>query len=196
MMIGYERVSTVGQSFDGQTQALKAAGCEEIFSDRASGASSARPQLREALRHLRAGDVLVVWKLDRLGRSLPHLVDVLADLDKRGVQFRSINEGFDTSTAAGRLLFHVAGAFAQFERDQIRERTLLGQAAARAAGKRGGRKSQVTPAKRREAARLLAEGVSVYETAGRIGVSRQALYRAMPDDIAAARDRGAGGTGD
>lgn len=187
MLIGYARVSTVGQNDVGQIEALRAAGCERIYTDKASGASTARPLLREALDQLRTGDTLVVWRLDRLGRSLPHLVDVLADLDGRGVQFRSLSEGMDTSTAAGRLLFHVAGAFAQFERDSIRERTMLGQAAARAAGRHGGRKSQVTAAKRRRAERLLGERMSVREIAAQLGVTRQSLYRAMPGEIAAAR---------
>src|ERR1700730_5068304 len=138
MQLGYARISTGEQTLDLQLDALNAAGCGKLFTDTASGAKTERPGLTEALSHLRAGDVLVVWRLDRLGRSLRHLIDTLTDLDKRGIGFKSLTESIDTTTPGGRLIFHIFGSLAEFERDLIRERTNAGLAAARARGRRGG----------------------------------------------------------
>lgn len=178
-LVGYARVSTADQDPALQVRALEAAGCSRVFIDQASGAVRDRPQLAEALRYVRPGDVLVVWKLDRLGRSLRHLLDVVADLGGRDVGFRSLTEQLDTTTPAGRMLFAVVGALAEFERDLIRERTLAGLAAARANGRRGGRPSTVSTAQLRQARRLLAEGSTQTEAAASVGVSRTALYRAL-----------------
>lgn len=139
MRIGYARVSTTEQNLDLQTDALRQAGCEKIYTDTVSGASEDRPGLATALEVLRAGDTLVVWKLDRLGRSLPHLVKAVNDLKAKGVGFQSLQEQIDTTSGVGKLIFHVFAALAEFERDLIRERTKAGLAAARARGKRGGR---------------------------------------------------------
>lgn len=133
-MFGYARVSTDEQNPALQFDALKRAGCGRIFTEYASGARTNRPALEEVLRLLRSGDTLVTWKLDRLGRSLSHLISLVAELDSRGVAFRSLSEAIDTGTASGRLLFHVMGALAEFERALISERTRAGMAAARARG--------------------------------------------------------------
>ena len=178
-LVGYARVSTADQDPRLQVQALERAGCARVLVDQASGATTSRPQLDEALRYLRPGDTLVVWKLDRLGRSLRHLLEVVADLGARDVGFRSLTEQLDTTTPAGRMLFAVVGALAEFERDLIRERTLAGLAAARANGRRGGRTSTVSASQLRTARRLLEEGSTQVEAAGAVGVSRTALYRAL-----------------
>src|SRR3954467_3250206 len=138
MRIGYARVSTLDQNLDLQEDALKAAGCEKIYTDKAGGTRAERPGLERALADLRAGDRLVVWKLDRLGRSLRHLIETVTALRDRGVGFQSVQEAIDTTTSGGKLIFHVFGALAEFERDIIRERTLAGLAAARARGREGG----------------------------------------------------------
>ena len=153
--IGYARISTADQSLAPQVDALKAAGCAEIFEDCVSGAKTDRPGLNEALDHLRSGDTLIVWKLDRLGRSMSHLIDTVRDLDQRGVGFRSLTEGIDTTTSGGTLVFHLFGALAQFERDVIRERTRAGLSAAAARGRKGGRKAVVTPEKLARAKMLI-----------------------------------------
>jgi DNA invertase Pin-like site-specific DNA recombinase len=139
MLIGYARISTGEQTLDLQRDALTAAGCERIFVDVASGAKADRPGLEEALAYVRKGDTLVVWRLDRLGRSLQHLIATVTSLQSRGVGFRSLTEQIDTTTSGGKLVFHVFGALAEFERDLIRERTSAGLAAARARGRKGGR---------------------------------------------------------
>ena len=139
-LIGYARVSTLEQDPALQLDALAAAGCAKVFEDRASGARSDRPGLRQALDYVRVGDVLVVWKLDRLGRSLAHLIETVGMLKQRGVGFRSITEAIDTTTPGGLLVFHLFGALGQFERDLIRERTRAGLVAAAARGRTGGRK--------------------------------------------------------
>lgn len=139
MKIGYARVSTADQHLRMQEDALKSAGCEEIFSDVASGAKSQRPGLESALSYLREGDVLVVWKLDRLGRSIQHLIDTVNILQEKKIGFKSLQENIDTSTSGGKLIFHMFSALAEFERDLIRERTDAGLKAARARGKMGGR---------------------------------------------------------
>lgn len=139
MKIGYARVSTSDQTLDLQEDALKKAGCERIFTDKASGAKTERPGLDQAIKFVRKDDILVVWKLDRLGRSLRHLIDVVAELSSREIGFQSLTEALDTTTPGGRLLFHIMGALAQFERDIIRERTMAGLLAGRARGRLGGR---------------------------------------------------------
>src|SRR5437588_4732371 len=139
MQIGYARISTGEQTLDLQRDALERAGCEKLFTDTASGAKTERPGLSKALEQLRSGDTLVVWRLDRLGRSLRHLIDTLLELDSHGVGFKSLTESIDTTTPGGKLIFHIFGALAEFERDLIRERTNAGMAAARARGRLGGR---------------------------------------------------------
>src|SRR6184192_4901132 len=138
-LVGYARISTGEQNAALQLDALKAGGCTRIYTDTASGALERRPQLERLLDHLRAGDTLVVWRLDRLGRSLRHLIETVGELAERGVGFRSLRESIDTTTSGGKLLFHIFGALAEFERDLIRERTQAGLAAARARGRKGGR---------------------------------------------------------
>ena len=178
-LIGYARVSTAEQDTALQTDALRTAGCERIFEDTVSGAKAERPGLAEALAYLREGDVLVVWRLDRLGRSLPHLIETIAALEARGVGFRSLTEAIDTTTSGGRLIFHVFGALGQFERDLIRERTKAGLIAAAARGRKGGRKPVVTNDKLQRAREFMANGLNVREAAGRIKVSKTALYAAL-----------------
>src|SRR5947208_8361855 len=157
MQIGYARISTGEQTLHLQEDALQKAGCDRLFTDTASGAKAERPGLAKALEQLRAGDALVVWRLDRLGRSLRHLIDTLTDLDKRGIGFKSLTENIDTTTPGGRLIFHIFGSLAEFERDLIRERTNAGLAAARSRGRTGGRpKAFADPAKVRMARTLFA----------------------------------------
>src|SRR5919206_2285768 len=139
MLIGYARVSTLDQNLDLQQDALRKAGCERLFTDVASGSQTTREGLEVALGFLRAGDALVVWKLDRLGRSLKQLIDLVLTLETREVGLWSLQERLDTTTSGGKLIFHVFGALAEFERDLIRERTQAGLAAARARGRKGGR---------------------------------------------------------
>jgi DNA invertase Pin-like site-specific DNA recombinase len=145
MLIGYARVSTTDQTLALQQDALTKAGCERIFTDTASGAQTDRPGLSEALSHLREGDILVVWKLDRLGRSLKDLITRITELQNRDIGFKSLTEQIDTTTSGGKLIFHIFGTLAEFERDIIKERTQAGLAAARARGKRGGRRPNLTP---------------------------------------------------
>ena len=164
-----------------------------VFVDRASGALAERPELTRALDHLRAGDVLVVWKLDRLGRSLRHLIDTLRELEERGIEFRSLRESIDTSTPGGRLVFHVLGALAELERDLIRERTHAGLAAARARGRRGGRPSVMTAEKATIARQMYdSQEHTVAAIAATIGVSRASVYRSL----AASRGDGAAASPD
>ncbi len=154
--IGYARVSTIDQNPQAQHDALDDAGATRIFIDHASGARADRPELEACLDYLRAGDTLVVWRLDRLGRSLTHLIDVVDQLADRDIEFRSLTEGFDTSTSGGRLVFHVFAAVAEFERQLVRERTMAGLEAARRQGRTGGRPSVMTT-QRIEAAQLMRE---------------------------------------
>jgi DNA invertase Pin-like site-specific DNA recombinase len=179
MLIGYMRVSTQDQNLDLQRDALIKAGCAKLFEDKVSGVRSDRPGLNDALAYIRDGDVLVVWKLDRLGRSLPHLIDTVTSLGRRGVGFKSLTEGMDTSTPNGRLVFHIFGALAEFERDLIRERTGAGLAAAAARGRKGGRKPVITPEKLARAKALISEGLNVREAARRVKVGKTALYEAL-----------------
>ncbi|RIK08226.1 MAG: transposon DNA-invertase [Acidobacteria bacterium] len=177
MLIGYARVSTQDQNLDLQLDALRAAGCEKLFHDKASGSRATRPGLDEALGYARAGDSVVVWRLDRLGRSLVHLIKVVSDLQERGVGFRSLQESIDTTTSGGTLIFHVFGALAQFERNLIQERTQAGLAAARARGRRGGRPPKLSQAKIALLYRLYDEREhTVGEVCKIIGISKPTLY--------------------
>ena len=181
MKIGYARVSTGDQSVAAQVAALKAAGCERIFRETASGAHRTRPVLAEALAWLRPGeDVLVVTKLDRLARSLPHLIELMQQLDKAEIGFQSLGEEINTTTSGGRLLFHIMGAIAEFERDLIRERTQAGLKAARARGRVGGRPRVMTEDKLAAARKLLADGMPVRDVARTLSVSVPTLYRWCP----------------
>lgn len=176
--LGYARISTAEQHLDLQRDALERAGCERIFADTASGALDERPQLAKVISALRSGDTLVVWRLDRLGRSLRHLIDTVNDLRDRGVGFRSLQESIDTSTSGGKLVFHVFGALAEFERELVRERTQAGLAAARARGRFGGRPRAMTPDKVRLARQLYdSREHTVDAIAKTLGVSRASIYR-------------------
>lgn len=177
--VGYARVSTIDQDPTLQLDALAAAGCAKVFEDRASGARADRAGLRSALEYVRDGDVLIVWKLDRLGRSLPHLIETVTSLATRGVGFRSITEAIDTTTPGGRLVFHLFGALGEFERDLIQERTRAGLAAAVARGRKGGRKPVVTSEKLKRARTFIAKGLTVREAATRLRVGKTALYDAL-----------------
>ncbi len=189
-LLGYARVSTGEQNPDLQVDELTAAGCWKVWVDHASGSLDRRPQLDEVLAQLRPGDTLVVWRLDRLGRSLRHLIDVVTTLDERGVGFRSLRESIDTTTAGGRLVFHLFGALAQFEREIIRDRTLAGLAAARARGRVGGRPSKLSAEQRRQARRMYdARELTVAQIGEVLGVSRTAIYRALSQDGAASHER-------
>ena len=178
-LVGYARVSTAVQDLALQLDALKAAGCETVFEDHASGAKADRPGLTEALAHPRRGETLVVWKLDRLGRSMAHLTETVRGLEERGGGFRSLTEGVDTTTPGGTLVFHIFGALARFERDLIRERTRAGLKAAEARGRKGGRRPSVTPDKLARARVLVASGLTVREAARRVKVGKTALYAAL-----------------
>lgn len=180
MQIGYARVSTEDQHLALQLDALKAVGCERVFTDRISGSRMQRPGLDDALSHAREGDALVVWKLDRLGRSVKGLVDLVAELEQRQVHFRSLTDGIDTTTPAGRFFFHVMASLAQMERELIAERTGAGLAAARKAGRVGGRKRRMTDSKVAAARKLLEDGATPKDVARDLGVSVPTLYRWLP----------------
>lgn len=178
MLIGYARVSTADQTLVSQEDDLRAAGCERIFSDVASGSKAARPGLHEALDHLRKGDTLVVWRLDRLGRSLAHLIETVGHLAKTHRGFRSLREQIDTTTPGGKLVFHLFGALAEFEREVIRERTKAGLSSARARGRTGGRPRSLDKQQAAMAATLLADrNGSVADICRTLGISRSTLYR-------------------
>ncbi|MCX5572313.1 recombinase family protein [Kaistia nematophila] len=189
MLVGYSRVSTEFQSSELQELALRQAGAEKIFVETASGTQRGRPELAKALDFLRPGDCLIVWKLDRLGRSLRQLIDTVEDLNRRGIEFRSITENLETTTSGGKLIFHVFGALAEWERSLIRERTMAGLRAAKEAGKVGGRPRAMSDADIAAARALLADSeISVKQVADRLGVSVPTLYRYLP----AARDQARG----
>jgi DNA invertase Pin-like site-specific DNA recombinase len=181
MLIGYARVSTHDQTLALQQDALKQAGCERLFTDTASGAKADRPGLDEAVDFARLGDTLVVWKLDRLGRSLPHLIETISGLQERGIGFKSLTEQIDTTTSGGKRIFHVFAALAEFERDVIRERTQAGLTAARARGRRGGhpRAVALNDTKKVALAQRLYEDKknSIDDICKTLGVSRSTLYR-------------------
>lgn len=180
-VIGYARVSTGEQSLDLQTDALKQAGCWRVYEEVASGARRDRPILIEVMDHLLKGDTLVVWKLDRLARSLQQLIETVEILDKLGCGFRSLTESIDTTTAGGRLIFHIFGALAEFERSIIRERTLAGLQAARLRGRRGGRPKSMNEQSLIVAQALLKDGLlTVRDVAKQVGVSPATLYKYLP----------------
>ena len=180
MLIGYARVSTQDQNLDLQTEALRKAGCEKLFEDKLSGRLADRPGLTQTLQMLREGDTLVVWKLDRLGRSVKNLVDLVNELRARGVQFKSLTDSIDTATASGRFFFHVMASLAEMERELTVERTRAGLEVARQLGRKGGRKRQMTDSKIASAKKLLASGVPPRDVAKNLGVSVPTLYRWIP----------------
>ncbi|STT65837.1 Resolvase-like protein [Klebsiella pneumoniae] len=180
MMIGYARVSTQDQNLDLQTEALTRAGCEKIYEDKISGVRVERPGLTRALEMLREGDTLVVWKLDRLGRSVKQLVDMVGELHKQGIQFKSLTDAIDTGTPAGRFFFHVMASLAEMERELIIERTRAGLDAAKQLGRKGGRKPKMTSSKIESAKKLLASGIPPRDVAKDLGVSVPTLYRWLP----------------
>ncbi len=178
MLIGYARVSTTDQTLNLQLDALKTIGCSKIFTDTASGAKTERKGLEEALDYVREGDTLVVWRLDRLGRSLKHLIETVSQLDNRKIGFKSLSENIDTTTSGGKLIFHIFGALAEFERNLIRERTNAGLLAARARGRKGGRPKSMT-GKRVQMAQELYNNrqnaiADIYKT---LSISHATLYR-------------------
>ena len=180
MIIGYARVSTQDQNPQLQLDALAGVSCEEVFHETATGTLRERPELTACLRTLRKGDSLVVWKLDRLARSLKDLVEIVHALQDRGVGFQSLTENIDTTNAGGRLIFHVFAALAEFERNLIRERTVAGLAAARARGRRGGRKAKMSKADVRKAAAMLLDPLMTKtEVAKHFGISRVTLNLAL-----------------
>ena len=186
-LYGYARVSTVDQNPELQRDALKKAGCVKIFTDKASGKLDSRPQLDKLFERLLPGDTVVVWRLDRLGRSMKHLMAVVTELGEREVGFRSLNEAIDTTTAGGRLLFHIMGALAEFEHALIVERTQAGLAAARARGRNGGRPKIVTPEKVAVMREMYdSEKYTVETIATTVGVSRNTVYRYLDDGPAPA----------
>jgi DNA invertase Pin-like site-specific DNA recombinase len=181
MLIGYARVSTVDQNLALQRDALTEAGCEKIFTEQLSGAVVDRPQLTDAMNYARPGDTIVVWKLDRLARSIKQLIDTVETLRLRSIGFRSLTEALDTTTAQGRLVFHMFGALAEFERSLIRERTQAGLLAAKRAGRTGGRPPKLTNEDIVAARALLSDpNIGVQSVANRLGVSLATLYRYIP----------------
>ena len=180
MLIGYARVSTQDQNLDLQIDALSKAGCKKVFDDKISGSRAERPGLAKALEMLRDGDTLVVWKLDRLGRSVKNLVDLVGELHKQGVQFKSLTDAIDTGTPSGRFFFHVMASLAEMERELTVERTRAGLEVARQLGRKGGRKRQMTDSKIESAKKLLANGVPHRDVAKNLGVSVPTLYRWIP----------------
>jgi DNA invertase Pin-like site-specific DNA recombinase len=192
MLVGYARVSTQDQNPDLQLDALKAVGCEKVFVEKASGAQRERPELKAALEYVRAGDTLVVWKLDRLARSLKQLIESVELLAGREIGFRSLTEAIDTTTAGGKLVFHIFGSLAEFERSIIRERTRAGLDAARARGRTGGRPPALTDKDISIAKAMLADpGITVEEVAKRLGVAPSTLYRHLPGGRGALRENAA-----
>ena len=182
MKIGYARVSTEDQNLDLQINALRAAGCDEIFEEKITGTAVSRPALNAALAALDEGDVLVVWKLDRLGRSLRHLIEIVQTLEERGIGFQSRSDNIDTTSPGGRLLFHIIGAIAEFERAMISERTKAGMAAARQKGKTLGRPRSMNDAQIEKAKTLCEmEDLSLAEIADALSVGRTTLWRALSE---------------
>lgn len=181
MFVGYARVSTRDQNPGLQIEALEAAGCERVFMEKASGANRDRPELDAALNYLRAGDTLVVWKLDRLARTVRQLVETAEDLQKREIGLKVLTQQIDTTTPGGRLVFHVFAAVAEFERELSLERTHAGLATARALGRRGGRKPSLSQAQIKRAKAMLADpAISVADVAEQMGVTISTLYRHIP----------------
>lgn len=180
MLIGYARVSTQDQNLELQLTALKKAGCKKLYQDQISGAKNNRPGLQLALEVLRKGDTLVVWKLDRLGRSVKGLIDLVNQLHQKGTHFKSITDSVDTSSASGRFFFHVMASLAQMERELVAERTRAGLAAAKAQGRIGGRKRKMTKSKIESARKLLKSGMPPKDVAQNLGISIPTLYRWIP----------------
>ncbi len=186
MKIGYARVSTSEQGSDLQRDALEKAGCDQVFDETASGTKADRPELIKALNYCREGDVLVVWKLDRLARSLKQLIATVEELESRGIQFQSLTEGLDTTSAGGKLVFHIMGALAEFERNLIRERTVAGLESAKQRGRLGGRPKALSEQDIVAAKALLADGsLTVNNVAERLNVSPATIYRHLPGRKAA-----------
>lgn len=189
MLVGYARVSTQDQDTGLQLDALTAAGCEKVFPEKASGAQRDRPQLKAAIEYMRSGDTLIVWKLDRLARSLKQLIETVEGFEQRGIGLRSLTEAIDTTTAGGRLVFQIFGALAEFERQVIRERTMAGLAAAKARGRAGGRPPALKAADITAARALLKDpSITVTEVAKRLGVVPSTLYRHLPKARSVASD--------
>ncbi len=178
MLIGYARVSTLNQTLDLQRDALEKVGCTKIFSDTINGAAKERKGLDEALAYVREGDTLAVWKLDRLGRSLKHLIETVTALNQRGIGLKSLTENIDSTTSGGKLIFHIFGALAEFERDIIRERTQAGLAAARARGRLGGRPKALDDKKAEIAQQLYRDkNNAIKDICQTLNISRATLYR-------------------
>lgn len=183
MLIGYARVSTVDQHLRMQEDVLRSAGCGDIFRDVVSGVKTARPGLHSALSHLRKGDMLVVWRLDRLGRSLAHLIQTIKELSEKGIGFKSLQENIDTTTSGGQLIFHIFGALAQFERELIRERTQAGLKAARIRGRMGGRPKQLNKQEIRKLKKHYDKGdLSVMEICKLFNITKPTLYRYLRNE--------------
>lgn len=182
MKIGYARVSTQDQNLDLQRRALREAGCDEVYEDQGvSGAATQRDGLEKALAAVNEGDSFVVWKLDRLGRSLPHLVEVVASFGDRGIEFVSLTEGIDTKSAGGRLVFHMMAALADFERGLISERTKAGMDAAKASGRHVGRRPALTPEQVKHGKALVAEGKPMSQIARILKVGKSTAYKYLVD---------------
>ncbi len=183
MLVGYARISTDDQNPELQLDALQKAGCEKIFTERITGSSTNRPELDKALEHLRKGDTLVVWKLDRLGRSLKHLIELVTQFEEQGTGFKSLTESMDTTTSGGKLVYHIFGAFAEFERNIIRERTQAGLKAARARGRMGGRRHKLNDRQRTHAVKLHKDGDhTIKEICELMKISRSTLYSYLKAD--------------
>jgi DNA invertase Pin-like site-specific DNA recombinase len=180
MLIGYARVSTTDQNLALQKEALKKAGCERIYEDTISGTRAERPGLTKALEMLRSGDALVIWKLDRLGRSVKNLITLVGEINANGIHLRSLTDSIDTGTTSGRFFFHVMASLAEMERELIVERTRAGLEVARALGRKGGRKRTMTDSKIDSAKKLLSIGVPPRDVAKDLGVSLATLYRWIP----------------
>jgi len=192
MLVGYARVSTQDQNPALQLDALKAAGCERVYTERASGAQRDRPELKAALDYMREGDTLVVWRLDRLARSIKQLIETVEGLEARKGGFRSLTEAIDTTTTGGRLIFHIFAALAEFERSVIRERTRAGLEAARARGRKGGRPRSLNAADLAAARAMLRDpSITVEEVAKRLKVGPATLYRHLPGGRSALEEGGA-----
>ena len=178
MLIGYARISKHEQSLDLQKDALKDAGCDKIYTDIASGAKEDRPQLQKLLSYIREGDTLVVWRLDRLGRSLKHLIELFTNLENRKINFKSLQEQVDTSSPVGKLIFHVFGALAEFERGLIRERTLAGLKAARARGRNGGRPKSLNHIQVKMLQQLTADRkLTIIQLCDQFNISKNTYYK-------------------
>lgn len=183
--LGYARVSTRDQDAALQHDALTAAGCERIFTEQASGSTVMRPELERLLDYARRGDVIVVWRLDRFGRSIRHLIEQMDDLESRGIHFVSLQESIDTTTPTGKLTFHIFSALAEFERSLIVERTRAGLEAARARGRLGGRPRKITPMQRTAIYQMYATGDHTgQQIADIFGIARSSVYRVIAEKSA------------